>query len=129
MLSAVLLADTSTIAIIVAIAGPRSAATPNTVCDCRLAVAIAMAIAVADLHYSCSIIINNANTSAIKTNANTTPAITAITTTTTSFPSLHHTHFRVVEGLSWILFCDCDCHCQWSCCCCSIYYLLMAILR
>ena len=29
-------------------------------------------------------------------------------------------HVRVVEGLSWMVFCNC--HCRWSCCCCSLYY-------
>ena len=66
--------------LVIVIAGPWSNETPDAVCDCCFA--IAMAIVVAGLHSSCSIIINNINTSYIKTIANTMP-----------FPSLHQPDF------------------------------------
>ena len=70
---------------VIAIAGPRSTATPNTVCDCCFT--IAMAIAVVGLHASCSIINNNVNTFSIKTIANTKSSIKTIANTSLSFPA------------------------------------------
>ena len=78
-------------ATIVAIDGPRSIATPNTVFDCCFG--DATAIEVVGLRSGwCSIVNNNVNPfSSIKTIANTA-----------SFPSLNRLYIRVlVIGLSW----------------------------
>ena len=83
----------------IAIAGPLSTATPNTVCYRCFAIGVSIMVVV--LHSSFSIIDNNVNMSYIKTIASTASAIKTIVNTMASFRSFPSPQVCVIEGLSW----------------------------